>query len=69
MYRKLWMAVQVGKLQNNYISIISCLCFLLFLCTDLVEKAREETIRQVRRESENIQEAVEHSSKQLKTGV
>jgi len=36
-------------------------------CADLVEKGKEETGRQVRRESQNIQEAIEHSTKQLKT--
>jgi len=38
-------------------------------CADLVEKGKEETGRQVCRESQNIQEAIEHSTKQLKTGV
>jgi len=43
--------------------------FSYLLCTDLVEKGKEETGRQVRRESQNIQEAIEHSTIQLKTGV
>ena len=42
---------------------------IIILCIDLVVKSAKETDLQMHKESQDVQKAVEHSTKQLKKGL
>ena len=67
------MVVQVGGCEQRKQSLPHVISYyvlsIIILCIDLVMKSAKEASLQMQKESEDVQKAVEHSTKQLKKGL